>query len=254
MPELVSFVTGAASGIGRSTALRLAARGDPIAAFDRAEHGLAETARAIRENGGVALELLGDVSAEEDVAAAFANATSELGPIASVAACAGVEVTGTVADMTPDDWHRVLSVNLTGVFNTARHAVRAFRASTGGAFVAISSDGGVQGAPEWGAYCATKHGVIGMVRCMALDHGPEGIRANAVCPALTETPMADRIFDAGDDPNADREAWTKVVPAGRLGRPADVAAAVAFLTSPDSDYVNGHALVVDGGATAGYFG
>jgi NAD(P)-dependent dehydrogenase (short-subunit alcohol dehydrogenase family) len=248
----VALVTGAGSGIGRAVALRLAARGDAIALFDRSAEGLGETATAIHDAGGQAIAIVGDVSVEGEVEAGFARTEAELGRVRSVAACAGIEVTGTVSEMPVEDWHRVLAVNLTGVFLTARHGIRALR-EEGGSFVAISSDGGVQGSRDWGAYCATKHGVVGLVRCLALDHGPEGVRSNCVCPGLTDTPMADRVLAAGGDPTAEERAWTKLVPMGRLGQPQEVAAAVAYLTSDDASYVNGQSIVVDGGATAGYF-
>lgn len=249
-----AFVTGAGSGIGRAVALRLASRGDSMALFDRSADGLAETVAKVDEGGheGAAIALVGDVGSDEDVTAAFAQTADQLGPLDAVVACAGIEVTGAIPEMAIEDWHRVVSVNLTGVFLTARHGIRALR-ERGGSFVAISSDGGVQGSSEWGAYCATKHGVIGLVRCLALDHGREGIRANCVCPGLTSTPMADRVLADSADPAAEEQAWTRLVPAGRLGRPEEIAGAVAFLTSEDSSFVSGHSLVADGGATAGYF-
>lgn len=248
----ISFVTGAGSGIGRATALRLAERGS-VALFDRSAEGLAETAAAIAGAGGETLEIVGDVTEEAAVAEAIARTESELGGLDAVAACAGVEVTGTVSEMAVEDWHRVIAINLTGVFHTARPAVQAFERRGGGAFVAISSDGGVQGSTQWGAYCASKHGVIGLIRCMALDHGPQGIRANAVCPGMTKTPMAERVFAAGEDPQAEEEGWTKLVPMGRLAKPEEIAAAVAYLTSDDARYVTGQTIGVDGGSTAGYF-
>jgi NAD(P)-dependent dehydrogenase (short-subunit alcohol dehydrogenase family) len=249
-----TFVTGAGSGIGRAAALRLAARGDSLALFDRSAEGLAESVAAIQA-GGVGhtpIAIVGDVGSDDVVAGAFVRTADEIGTLDAVVACAGIEVTGAIPDMAIEDWHRVLSVNLTGVFLTARHGIRAMRGG-GGSFVAISSDGGVQGSSDWGAYCATKHGVIGLVRCLALDHGREGIRANCVCPGLTRTPMADRVLADAADPVAEERAWTRLVPAGRLGRAEEIADAVAFLTSAESSFVNGHSLVADGGATAGYF-
>jgi NAD(P)-dependent dehydrogenase (short-subunit alcohol dehydrogenase family) len=153
--------------------------------------------------------------------------------------------------MTLEDWHKVIAVNLTGVFLTARHAIPVIAESGGGSFVAMSSDAGVQGASGFGAYCASKHGVIGLVRCLALDHGPQGVRCNAVCPGFVETPMAERIF-AGTAPE-EREAWRRTVPLGRFAQPEEVAASIAFLTSDEASFVNGQCYVLDGGATAGYF-
>jgi NAD(P)-dependent dehydrogenase (short-subunit alcohol dehydrogenase family) len=247
----VAFVTGAASGIGRATALRLASRGAAVGLFDHAADGLRETARLIRAAGGNVLEITGDVAVLDDVEAAVSRTSSELGSLRTVVGCAGVEVMGTIPDMAVDDWHKVIAVNLTGIFHTARAAIPRLVEAGGGALVAMSSDAGVQGAASFGAYCASKHGVIGLVRSLALDHGPQHVRCNAVCPGFVETPMAERIF-AGTT-QEEREAWARTVPLGRFAQPEEVAASIAFLSSDEAAYVNGHAYVLDGGATAGYF-
>lgn len=148
-------------------------------------------------------------------------------------------------------WDRVIGVNLTGTFLTARHTIPAIESSGGGSFVAISSDAGLQGASGFGAYCASKHGVVGLVRSLALDHGPAGVRCNAVCPGFVETPMADRIF-AGTEPD-ERHRWEETVPLGRFARPEEVAEVVAHLTSDQARYTNGITYSIDGGSTAGYF-
>lgn len=158
---------------------------------------------------------------------------------------------GTAPDLSLLEWSRAIEVNLTGVFLTAKYVVPQLEASGGGAFVALSSDAGIQGAAGFAAYCASKHGVIGLVKSLALDHGPHGVRCNAVCPGFVETPMAERIF--ADLPEAERERWRGTVPLGRFGRPEEVADAIAHLSSPQASYVNGHTYVIDGGGTAGYF-
>jgi meso-butanediol dehydrogenase/(S,S)-butanediol dehydrogenase/diacetyl reductase len=142
-------------------------------------------------------------------------------------------------------------VNLTGVFLTARYAIPHLEAGGEASFVAVSSDAGIQGAAGFAAYCASKHGVIGLVKSLALDHGPRGVRCNAVCPGFVETPMAERIF--ADLPEQERERWRGTVPLGRFGLPEEVAEAIAHLSSPQASYVNGHTYVIDGGGTAGYF-
>lgn len=249
-PE-VAFVTGAGSGIGRAVAVKLAARGAGVGLFDRSEPGLAATAATVRAAGGRALELPGDVREEEAVATAVTATTAELGPLRTAVAAAGIELIGDISVITLNDWSRVIEVNLTGVFLTARHTIPRLQEAGGGSFTAIASDAGIQGAQGFAAYCASKHGVIGLVRALALDHGPAGVRANAVCPGFVETPMADRIF-AGQS-EVERERWRNTVPLGRFARAEEVADAVAHLASPQASYVNGHTYVLDGGSTAGYF-
>lgn len=230
---------------------QLSARGASVALFDLAEDKVEATAAAIEARGGRALPLHGDVGDDRAVGHAVAEAVSRLGALTTTVACAGIAVTGTVCDISLADWQRTLQVNLTGVFLTARHAIPHLVEAGGGAFTAISSDAGVQGAEGFAAYCASKHGVVGLIRCLALDHGPQGVRANAVCPGFVETPMADQIFD-GTGPEV-RGYYAATVPLGRFARPEEVAAAVAHLTSADAAYTNGMTYVIDGGATAGYF-
>ena len=245
----VAFVTGGGSGIGRATALRLARGGAALALFDR-DLGAAEgVAAEIEEGGGRALALAGDVTASADLEAAVGRTVAELGGLDATAACAGIETFGTVESTTDADWERALAVNLTGVMLTARHAVPAMVAGGGGAFVAISSDLGVRGAKESLAYAASKHGVIGVVRCLALDHIGQGVRSNAVCPSLVRTPMAERIFDqVGED---EQQEWERSMPAGRFARPEEIADVIHHLLSPTSSYTNGLVYMVDAGASVG---
>lgn len=248
----VAVVTGAGSGIGRAAALRLARRGAELLLFDKSSDGLHETAQAIAdESTAQTVQVTGDVTREEDLQRAVDRAVTELGPLRTAVACAGIEVTGKATGMDSDDWHAALAVNLTGVFYTARHTVPKIIESGGGSFVAVSSDAGVQGAQDFAAYCASKHGVVGLVRCLALDHGPEGVRCNTVAPGFVETPMAERIF-AGLAPE-EIQGWAQTVPLGRFARAEEVAACIAWLTSDEASYVNGQVHSVDGGATAGYF-
>ncbi len=247
----VAFVTGAGSGIGAAAARRLAARGASVALFDLSKPAVEATAAAIDAAGGHVLALHGDVSDDSVVKQAVAQTVAGLGALTTTVSCAGVAVIGTVPDIPVADWQRALDVNLTGVFLTARHTIPQIITSGGGVFTAISSDAGVQGAEGFAAYCASKHGVVGLIRCLALDHGPQGVRANAVCPGFVETPMADQIF-AGAGAEV-RQYYATTVPLGRFAKPDEVAAAVAHLTSAEASYTNGLLYVIDGGATAGYF-
>jgi NAD(P)-dependent dehydrogenase (short-subunit alcohol dehydrogenase family) len=165
--------------------------------------------------------------------------------------CAGVVREHRLHETSDRDWDELISVNLSGTFFLARQTIPWLFKRGGGSFVAISSDSGVQGAIGYGAYCASKHGVIGMIRCMALDYGPQGIRSNAVCPSFVETPMADAIFSRAS-PGA-RESYRKLVPLQRFAQADEIAKVVAHLSSDDASYTNGSIYMVDGGATAGYF-
>jgi NAD(P)-dependent dehydrogenase (short-subunit alcohol dehydrogenase family) len=149
------------------------------------------------------------------------------------------------------EWHRIIAVNLTGTYLLARHTIPHLLVRGGGNFVAISSDAGLRGSVGFAAYCASKHAVVGLVRCMALDYGRQGVRSNAVCPSFVDTPMADGLLANPNLP--DRRAFERRAPLGRFARPEEVAEAIAHLASPEASYTNGMLYVIDGGTTAGTF-
>lgn len=244
----VAFVTGAGSGIGRASARRLAERGVAVGLFDISRESAEAVAGEIESEGGQAIAVTGDVSKDDDVADAVAVTAERFGGVDLAAACAGIEVTGTVADLELDDWERVIAVNQTGVMLTARHVIPRMLERGSGAFVAIASDAGVLGAAGWTPYCATKHALIGIVRCLAMDFGPKGIRSNVVCPSFVDTPMTDRIFAGIED---ERPNWEQRVPLRRFSSPEEVANVVNHLLSSEASYTNGHVYMVDGGETAG---
>jgi meso-butanediol dehydrogenase / (S,S)-butanediol dehydrogenase / diacetyl reductase len=251
MSDEVAFVTGAASGIGAAVARRLAARGARVALIDRDEQGLDDTASSIDEAGGNGLPLVADVADDDAVRRAARLATDQLGPLTTVVACAGIALLGDVTTVEPAAWNHTLAVNVTGVYLTARHTIPQLIKARGGTFTAIASDASVWGAQGYAAYCASKHAVVGLIKCMALDHGPKGVRSNAVCPGFVETPMAQRIF--ADTTPEERDFFMSSVPLGRFALPEEVAAAVAHLTSAEASYTNGALYRLDGGSTAGYY-
>ncbi len=241
------LVTGAASGIGRAVALLAAERGARVAALDLDEAGLTGL-------GPAAVPIRCDVSREDDVRRAFARAAEELGTLDGVFANAGIEINAPAHEMAADDWARVLSVNLTGVFLTCRHALRAMIGG-GGSIVATSSPSAFVGHAGGGntAYGASKGGISAMVRSLAIDYAPHGIRVNAVVPGATDTPMLTTGVPA-EDREAARAAIRadarEQVPLGRAADPREVAQAVLWLLSSEASYVTGSHLVCDGGLLA----
>jgi meso-butanediol dehydrogenase / (S,S)-butanediol dehydrogenase / diacetyl reductase len=246
-----ALVTGAASGIGRATAIRLAQSGVAVAALDRDAAAVGGVVEEVQASGGKAVGHVVDVTDAEGLRAAIGSAIAEFGRLDAAAACAGIEVTGTIETMSDADWARAIAVNLTGVMLTARFALPAMVAAGGGAFVAMGSDLGVQGAPDWTPYAVSKHGVVGLIRCLALDYGPKGVRSNVVCPSFVRTPMADRIL-TGVSPEAQKE-WERMLPLRRFASSDEVAAVIHHLLSRESSYTNGMVYMVDGGETAGLF-
>jgi NAD(P)-dependent dehydrogenase (short-subunit alcohol dehydrogenase family) len=248
--EEVAFVTGAASGIGRAVALRLAARGAALGLADMNLAAVEALAGELARGGVRALALRSDVSESESVASAIEKTVASFGGLDTAVCAAGIARTGDVVSTAEEDWHRTIAVNLTGTYLVARHAMRHLEARKG-SFVAISSDAGVRGSAGFAAYCASKHGVIGLVRSLALDHGPKGVRCNVVCPSFVDTPMADRLLATpGVQPRA---FYERRAPLGRFAQPEEVAAAIAHLTSAEASYTNGMLYVIDGGTTAGTY-
>ena len=234
-------VTGAASGIGGAVVERVLADGGSAVALDL--DPAVETLNAHPEVLGVTA----DVADPESLATAVERGARRFGRLTGAVAAAGITRSGTVDDMALDDWNRVLTVNLTAVFLLAKLTFPHFRAVGGGAFVAIASQVGLVGYPENVAYCAAKSGVVNLVRAMAVDAGPEGIRSNAVCPGPVDTPMLRQGFEQTGE---DMTVVTARVPAGRVACPAEIAATAAFLLGDDAAFVNGAVWTVDGGYTA----
>jgi NAD(P)-dependent dehydrogenase (short-subunit alcohol dehydrogenase family) len=245
----VAFVTGAANGIGRAAALTFAREGASVVAADVSEQGNQETARMVEELGERALAVRCDVTQAGDVKAALDKAVEAFGRLDIAFNNAGTEqpVTAT-ADLTEDEWDRVVSINLRSVFLCMKHQIPLMLEHGGGSIVNTSSGAGVKGFAGQAAYSAAKHGVIGLTKAAALDYAKFNIRVNAVCPGIIDTPMMQRFTEGTPE---GRERVIAQEPVGRMGTPEEIAEAVLWLCSDTAGFVIGHALVIDGGQTVG---
>jgi NAD(P)-dependent dehydrogenase (short-subunit alcohol dehydrogenase family) len=243
-----ALVTGAASGIGQATARRLAAAGAAVACLDVNQEGLAATMSAME--GGVAVEV--DITDAEAVERAVKDAAIGLGGLDAVANVAGIgDFSGDITETPADEWNRVLAVNLTGMYHVSRAAIPHLREAGGGAIVNISSQFGLVGCLASPAYCASKAGVVGLTKAMAIDHAGEGIRVNCVCPGPVDTPMLWATTATPELTERERARTAHRNLIGRSARPEEIAATIAFILSDDSGSMTGSVVTVDGGWTAG---
>jgi NAD(P)-dependent dehydrogenase (short-subunit alcohol dehydrogenase family) len=241
------LVTGAGSGIGRATALAFASEGARLVLTDVNESNGLETMSAARACGVEAEFIAADVSSAANCAAMVDLAVTRFGRLDVAFNNAGINIAAApIAEVDESAWHRIVSVNLTGVFLCMKYEIAAMKRTGGGSIVNTASVGGLIGTAGVTAYCATKHGVVGLTRSAALDHIKDRIRINAICPGGTRTAMLAEWFK---DPEVERAAVAGT-PIGRMADPSEIARAVLFLASDESSFMVGHALVADGGLTA----
>jgi meso-butanediol dehydrogenase/(S,S)-butanediol dehydrogenase/diacetyl reductase len=244
--DRVVLITGAGSGIGRATALRLAAEGAIIVGVDVNEEGLAETVAAIVAAGGSATAHVADVS-NPDACRAAVDATVEVhGRLDVLANIAGVVRFGHAADLTDQEWRLLQDVNLSGPWFLMQAALPHLEES-GGNVVNLASAAGVTGQAYTAAYCASKGGLVLLTKAMAVEFAGRGVRFNAVCPGMVNTPLND--FDMVD--GIDSRLMAKLMPLMAGAEPEEIATLVAYLASDEARYVTGAAISIDGGQTAG---
>jgi NAD(P)-dependent dehydrogenase (short-subunit alcohol dehydrogenase family) len=243
----VALVTGGSSGIGRASALLFAREGARVVVADLNVSGGEETERMIEESGGKAIFVKADVSKASDVEALIGKAVDTYGRLDCAFNNAGTAVGGgPIHDSTEENWDYVMGINLKGVWLCMKYEIRQMLKQGGGAIVNTSSVMGLVGHIDKPIYAASKHGVVGLTKSVALQYAKNGIRVNAVCPGWVRTPMTEGRLN---DPEA-RARMVEMEPIGRVGKPEEVAEAVVWLCSDAASFVTGHTMAVDGGFVA----
>jgi NAD(P)-dependent dehydrogenase (short-subunit alcohol dehydrogenase family) len=250
------LVTGGASGIGLASVERLLADGANVVAADIQEP-ISDVAGAGDRFEFTTLDVRDDAAS----AAAVALTVERFGRLDGLVTAAGVAGGGAVHDLAPEEWERIISINLTGTFTSARHALAQMlrqepvthgaTPATRGSIVTVASIEGLEGTSGGSAYNASKGGVVLLTKNLAIDYGRQGIRANAICPGFIETPMMSAVFDM-DGMQGVRDSFREAHMLRRFGQPAEIAAVASFLLSEDASFMTGQAVAVDGGYTAGH--
>jgi NAD(P)-dependent dehydrogenase (short-subunit alcohol dehydrogenase family) len=254
MPRLlegkIALVTGGTSGIGRASALAFSKEGAKVVVSGRNLERLRETVRLIEEIGGEAIFVRCDVSERAEIEAMVNKCINTYGRMDCALNNAGIDgsLFTRIVDYSEETWDQVIRVNLKGIWLCMKYEVSEMIKQEGGSIVNMSSTAGLVGSQVGNsAYVASKHGIVGLTKAVALEYAGQGIRVNAVCPAIIRTPMSEKLL--GGDPERERKI-AALQPIGRIGTPEEVAAAVVWLCSDAASYITGHALPIDGGLVA----
>jgi len=240
----VALVTGGRGGAGRAVCRRFVDEGAHVFAADIDDEGTIGAAPAVGEF------LRFDVTSEDEVRAGIAAIEAAHGRLDVVVNAAGIEIEKTISDTSIDDWNRIFAINVTGTFLTSKHALPLLRQSSHASIINFGSYDGYIADPKLAAYCATKGAVHALTKAMACDHGPEGIRVNAICPGYIDTPMLEQFYPDGVELEVARAEATHVHPLRTIGTPTDMANLVHWLASDEARYATGQLWVLDGGLSA----
>ena len=237
----IAVVTGGCGGIGKAVCQRFHAEGAVVYATDVASSDFSESNIHVLHH---------DVGSEEDAKAVMAHVAAEHGRLDVLVNAAGIEIEKTIEETTLDEWNRSFSVNVNGTFLTSKHALPLMRKAGAGSIINFGSYDGFIADPSLAVYCATKGAVHALTRAMACDHGPEGIRVNAVCPGYVNTPMLQSFFGESGDIESLKQAVRDVHPIRSYGEPEDIANLVNWLAGDEARYASGQLWVIDGGLSA----
>ena len=243
----IAIVTGAGSGIGRACAVALAREGAKVALVGRRQQRLDAVAREI---GDSALVLAADVSKKLEIDRVVEQTVGRFGGLNVLLNSAGVLHVGTVEQITEEQWDETFNINVRGLWLLSRAVLPHMRKAGGGSIINIASVLGINGARNRASYAPSKGAVVLLTKCMAIDHGQENIRVNAICPAFVETDLTAAIIKKAPDPEGVRRERIGVHPIGRLGKPEDIAGLAVYLASDESSWVTGAVFPVDGGYLA----
>jgi NAD(P)-dependent dehydrogenase (short-subunit alcohol dehydrogenase family) len=251
LKDKVALITGGGAGIGEATALAFAREGASVVVVDIDAQSGSEVAEQIQGQGGGALAVAGDVTSEADVQRAVEATRSEYGRLDVLDNNAGMCELKPLLETTEADFDRTMKLNVLAILFACKRAIPLMIEDGGGSIINIASLTALRVRPDMPLYAASKGAVTALTRSLAIDFAKEGIRANAICPIATDTPMLARYYASTEEGEAKRSANASAVPLGRLGRPEDIAELAVYLASDESQYVSGQTIAVDGGSTAG---